>query len=112
MLSHAAKHCLNGHVTAIFSLEMGEESLNKRMISMLGKIDGSKMRNAKQYFNNEDWSNFQQALGVLSNMNIKIYDKSGQTVSYIFIFILLRTPNACWKFDQSSLLKYCLGFQT
>lgn len=83
MLSHAAKHCLNGHVTAIFSLEMSEESLNKRMISMLGKIDGSKMRNPKQYFNNEDWSNFQQALGVLSNMNIKIYDKSGQTVSYI-----------------------------
>lgn len=83
MLAHASEHCLNGHVTAIFSLEMGEESLNKRMLSLLGKIDGSKMRNPKQYFNSDDWSKFQSALGVLSNMNLYIYDKSGQTVSYI-----------------------------
>lgn len=83
MLAHASKHCLNGHVTAIFSLEMGEESLNKRMLSLLGKIDGSKMRNPKQYFNNDDWSKLQNALGVLSDMDLYIYDKSGQTVSYI-----------------------------
>lgn len=83
MLAHASKHCLNGHVTAIFSLEMGEESLNKRMLSLLGKINGSKMRNPKQYFNEKDWEKLQNAIGILSNMNLYIYDKSGQTASYI-----------------------------
>src|SRR5699024_11806176 len=52
-------------------------------IYIIRKIDGRKMRNPKQNFNNEDLSNFQQALRVISNMNIKIYDKSCQTVSYI-----------------------------
>lgn len=83
MLAHAAKHCLNGQVTAIFSLEMGEESLNKRMLSQLGRINGSKMRNPKQYFNDDDWNKLTQALGVLSEMNLYIDDKSGQTTSHI-----------------------------
>lgn len=83
MLAHANKHCESGGVTAVFSLEMGVESLNKRMISLLGKIDGSKMRNPKQYFNDDDWHRYSMSIGVLSEMNLHIYDRSGQTVSYI-----------------------------
>ncbi len=83
MLAHASNHCLNHEVAAIFSLEMSAESLNERLISQIGKINGSKMRNPKQYFNNDDWSSFQTALGVVSNMNIYIFDKSGQTPNYI-----------------------------
>lgn len=41
------------------------------------------MRNPKQYFNNDDWGKLSQSLGVLSNMNLFIYDKSGQTPNYI-----------------------------
>lgn len=83
MLAHAYKHCSKGHITAIFSLEMSERLLNQRMISQIGKINGSKMRNPKQYFNNDDWGKLSQSLGVLSNMNLFIYDKSGQTPNYI-----------------------------
>lgn len=83
MLNHAIAHCNNGGLTAIFSLEMDQESLNKRLISTIGRIDGFKMRNPKQYFNDHDWSNFNNAMGELSNMNIHIFDQSGQTVPFI-----------------------------
>lgn len=83
MLAHAYKHCSSGHITAIFSLEMSDEQLNKRMISQIGKINGSKMRNPKQYFDNDDWGKLSQSLGILSKMNLHIYDKSGQTPNYI-----------------------------
>src|SRR5699024_12604540 len=58
---------------------MSAEQLNKRMISQIGKIDGAKMRNPKQYFGGDDWNRFSSALGILSDMNIYIYDDSGQT---------------------------------
>lgn len=83
MLNHSERHCAKGGITAIFSLEMGEQQLNKRLISTIGRIDGHKMRNPKQYFNDDDWSKFHVALGLLGNMNIHIYDQAGQTVSYI-----------------------------
>lgn len=83
MLNHAIKHCENGGMTIIFSLEMGQESLNKRLLSTIGRIDGHKMKNPKQFFDVEDWSKYTAAIGVLSNMNIHIYDKSGQTVEFM-----------------------------
>jgi len=83
MLNHAIHHCAAGGITAMFSLEMGEQSLNKRMLATIGRIDGYKMRNPKQFFDSKDWSKFNTALGELSNMNMHIYDKSGQTVEYI-----------------------------
>lgn len=83
MLNHAERHCLNGQVTAIFSLEMAKEELLKRMISSIGRIDGHKMRNPKTYFSDDDWNRYQNALAILSQMNLHIYDKSGQSVSYI-----------------------------
>src|SRR5699024_4908332 len=33
MLSHALTHCKNGGITVIFSLEMGQEQLNKRLLA-------------------------------------------------------------------------------
>lgn len=83
MLNHAAAHCNNDGVAAIFSLEMSEDSLNKRFLSTLGRIDGHKMKNPKQYFSERDWNNYSNAFGQLSNMNIHIYDKSGQTMQFI-----------------------------
>lgn len=83
MLNHAIKHCENGGITVIFSLEMGQKSLNKRLLSTIGRIDGHKMRNPKTYFNDDDWNRYNNAIGILGDMNLYIYDKSGQTVSYI-----------------------------
>lgn len=83
MLNHAKAHGENGGVSAIFSLEMFKDQLNKRMLSTIGRIDGHKMRNPKQYFNSDDWSRFTNAMGILSNMNMHIYDKAGQTVNEI-----------------------------
>lgn len=81
MLAHVNAHCSKGkdHIAVVFSLEMSSEQLNKRMISQIGKIDGAKMRNPKQYFGGDDWNRFSTALGILSDMNIYIYDDSGQT---------------------------------
>lgn len=82
-LNHASKHCQNGGTVIMFSLEMGLDSLNKRMLSIIGNIDGHKMRNPKHFFNDQDWQNFNSALGQLSDMDLHIYDKSGQTIPYI-----------------------------
>lgn len=83
MLSHALTHCKNGGITVIFSLEMGQEQLNKRLLAMAGKINLHKMRNPKQYFSGGDWNNFSMAMGIVSNLNLHIFDKSGQTVQEI-----------------------------
>ena len=83
MLNHAIKHGEAGGIVAIFSLEMDRDSLNKRMLSTIGRIDGHKMRRPKQLFNADDWSNLTIAMGILSKMNIHIEDKAGQTVPFI-----------------------------
>lgn len=83
MINHAINHGLNGGVVAIFSLEMGQDLLNKRMLSALKHIDGQKMKHPNRYFDDDDWSKFSEAMGVLSKMNIHIYDQSAQTVEYI-----------------------------
>lgn len=83
MLSHALAHCLNGGLTAIFSLEMDSESLNKRLLANIGKINLGKLRNPNQYFNVDDWNKLTKAVGVLSELNLHIFDKSGQTVQEI-----------------------------
>ncbi len=83
MLNHAIHHCENGGISAIFSLEMGEESLNKRLLSTIGRIDGAKMRNPNEYFHQSDWDAFNKAVGILGDYNLHIYDDAGQTTQYI-----------------------------
>lgn len=67
----------------IFSLEMSEESLMKRFLSIEGNIDGSKMRNMKKYFTPEDYRKFTLSMGKISNFNLRIHDTPGQTVEQI-----------------------------
>jgi len=83
MLAHTRAHCDNGHVAAIFSLEMDSEQLNRRLLSNIGRIDGHKMRNPKQYFDDDDWSRLTMAIGTMEKYNLYIYDQSGQTVNEI-----------------------------
>lgn len=83
-LNHAIKACEKDNaVVAFFSLEMEKKQLLTRMISTIGRIDGAKLRNPFKRFNEEDWSRFPVSQGILSNMNMYIYDEPGQTVQNI-----------------------------
>lgn len=67
----------------IFSLEMPEEALARRMISNVGNIDAQQMRNPIKNFSGDDWSKSTMAMGSLSNMPLHIFDKAGVDISYI-----------------------------
>ncbi|MFC3883778.1 replicative DNA helicase [Bacillus songklensis] len=81
LLNLAANAGLKGAIPVIFSLEMSADSLIKRMLSMLGGIDGNKMKNPYHYFNDDDRTRWVQAIGLLSKVNPQIFDKPGQTVN-------------------------------
>ena len=69
--------------SAIFSLEMPEKQLLKRMISNLGNINAQRMRNPQGSFEGDDWTKTTMAMGSLSNMPLHIFDKSGVDIGYI-----------------------------
>lgn len=70
-LAQNAAHISNVPV-AIFSLEMGADQLIKRMISAVGRIDGSKLRDGR--LNDEDWLRYSKASSTLSKDQIFIDD--------------------------------------
>ncbi|MES9783902.1 replicative DNA helicase [Bacillus thuringiensis] len=80
--NNAAGEDEEGDQAVIFSLEMGEEQLLKRMLSINGNIDGSRMRTAE--LTAEEWERLPQAMAVLNNKNIRIFDDSGITVNFIW----------------------------
>ncbi|MFT9848492.1 replicative DNA helicase [Aneurinibacillus sp. REN35] len=63
----------------IFSLEMSSEALVQRMLSNLGNLSGLGTRK----LNDEEYSKFTMAVGLLANRNIAIDDEAGQTVAKI-----------------------------
>lgn len=71
-------------MVAIFSLEMPKIQLLKRFTSSIGNIDSMKMRNGRKNFTDDDWRSLTLAMGTLSNSNIRIFDKSGIGVEYIY----------------------------
>jgi replicative DNA helicase len=81
MLNLAVNAGIKNAIPIIFSLEMSAESLIKRMLSAIGGIDGIKVRNPYNYFNDKDRENWIKAIGVLEKMNLQIFDKPRQTVS-------------------------------
>lgn len=66
---------------AIFSLEMGAESLVSRMISAVGGIDSYALRTGEM--SDEDWERFYIAMGTLANTSMYIDDTPGIKVSEI-----------------------------
>lgn len=66
---------------ALFSLEMGAESLVKRMLSAVGRIDASKLRSGQ--LSDEDWLKFSKASSILVKDPIYLDDTSGIKVSEI-----------------------------
>lgn len=80
--NNAAGEGGEGDIVAIFSLEMGKEQLLKRMLSINGNIDGSRMRTAE--LTAQEWSRLPQAMAVLNSKNLRIFDDSGITVNFIW----------------------------
>ena len=66
---------------AIFSLEMGAESLVNRMLCAEGSIEASHLRTGQ--LSEEEWRNLIVAMGSLSNANIYIDDTPGIKISDI-----------------------------
>ncbi|MDH6364316.1 replicative DNA helicase [Enterococcus sp. PF1-24] len=66
---------------AIFSLEMGAESLVNRMLCAEGSIEASHLRTGQ--LTEEEWDNLMMAMGSLSNANIYIDDTPGIKISEI-----------------------------
>lgn len=66
---------------AIFSLEMGAESLVNRMLCAEGSIEASHLRNGQ--LSEEEWRNLIVAMGSLSNASIYIDDTPGIKISEI-----------------------------
>ncbi|QHX35579.1 replicative DNA helicase [Spiroplasma sp. TIUS-1] len=64
---------------AFFSLEMPKEQLVQRMISSVGGIDGSQIRNAR----NVNWANITDASDILREQNIIIDDTASINVLQI-----------------------------
>lgn len=93
LANHAAE--TGGYVT-IFSLEMGNELLLKRMICMIGRIDSFKLKDPERYFSSEDWDRYMKAMGILNKYkdNLYISDHPAPTVQDI------------WKRVRQNIRKY------
>lgn len=73
----------NNGPAAVFSLEMPELSLLKRMASNIGNIDAQRMRNPKQNFGGDDWAKFTMSMGQLGSMPFHIFDQPTVDMGYI-----------------------------
>lgn len=80
--SNAAGDHGEGDIVAIFSLEMGEKELLKRMVSINGNVDGNRIKTGE--LTDDDWQKVTQAMGILNNKNIRIFDEAGITTNYIW----------------------------
>ncbi|KAA0547553.1 replicative DNA helicase [Bacillus sp. BGMRC 2118] len=81
LLNIAARAGYKKVIPIIFSLEMSAAALVKRLLCMIGNIDGEKARNPYHDFNDDDKKAWTFAIGILERMNLQIFDKPGQTVN-------------------------------
>jgi replicative DNA helicase len=77
MVEHAVLH--NDKPVLVFSLEMPADSLIIRMLSSIGRIDQTRMRNGK--LEDQDWDKLSSAVAKLRNRKLFIDDTSGLSPS-------------------------------
>jgi replicative DNA helicase len=65
--------------TAIFSLEMSQDQLVKRILSMNSKVDSQAIRTGN--LSNEDWASLMESARIIGNSNLIIDDTSAISVS-------------------------------
>ncbi|MDO4963084.1 MAG: replicative DNA helicase [bacterium] len=66
---------------ALFNMEMGAEQLAMRMLSNVGRIEGSKLKTGN--LEHSDWKRVNEAISRLSGTKIYIDDTAGNTVGEI-----------------------------
>ena len=71
----------NGNSVALFSLEMGEEEIVKRMYGCKGRIDGDVIKTGR--FKNTDWKRWNEATSQFADAKFYVDDSGGMTVSEI-----------------------------
>ncbi|UUZ93199.1 replicative DNA helicase [Paenibacillus sp. P25] len=70
-----------GESIAVFSLEMGDQSLAQRMIAAKGNVDANRMRSGRM--EPDDWEKLTMAVSALSEANIYIDDSPSVNVNEI-----------------------------
>lgn len=83
MLNLANAACNQNVVVTIFSLEMGAAHLLKRIISMVGNLEGGKWKNPYRYFASSDYERLSTATSIIEKYTLFIHDRPGQSVQDI-----------------------------
>lgn len=81
MLHIAKSSGWKNYLPIIFSLEMSNESLRDRLIASTGRFSRSRMRDPFRMLSEKQKMSWTQAVGLLSETKIQIFDRSRQTVS-------------------------------
>lgn len=69
----------SGVTTAIFSLEMSQDQLVKRILAMNSKVDSQAIRTGN--LSSEDWANLMESARIIGNSNLVIDDTSAISVT-------------------------------
>lgn len=81
VMLHLAKYAgWNNCLPIIFSLEMNADSLRDRLIASTGMYNRSKMKDLYNRLSEAQKKTWMDTIGRVSETNIEIFDKSGQTV--------------------------------
>lgn len=72
-----------GYIPVVFSLEMPKQKITTRLIASTGRYNRNKMRNPYKYLTDKQKEVWSTVIGRLSQTNMEIFDKSGQTVAEI-----------------------------
>ncbi|QJC52746.1 replicative DNA helicase [Paenibacillus albicereus] len=70
-----------GYEAVLFSLEMPDKRIGERFLSVLGNIDGKKMKSGA--FSDSDWERWSYAMDELDRLPISIDDTAGMTFQHI-----------------------------
>jgi replicative DNA helicase len=81
MLHFAKMSGWAGYLPIVFSLEMPEKLITKRLIASTGGYNRSKMRDPKRLLTESQKNKWSDVLAELNETNLQIFDGAGQTIS-------------------------------
>ncbi len=82
MMLHFAKMAgWDGYMPIIFSLEMPERLITKRLVASTGGYNRAKMRNPNKMLTETQKNSWSSVIGLVSETNIHIFDGAGQTIA-------------------------------
>lgn len=84
VMLHCAKQAgWQGCIPIVFSLEMAADKLRDRLIASTGNYNRNKMKNLYKRLTDGQKETWMKVIGRVSETNVEIFDKSGQTISEI-----------------------------